>query len=79
MVVYKKKLSLNIQNTKYISFHNKNKKFEYIVPSIKLENATVERIDNIHFLGIHINETLDWNSHIDKIYNKISRYLGVQT
>ena len=33
---------------------------------IKLENATVERVDNIHFLGIHIDETLDWNSHIDK-------------
>ena len=71
------KLSLNIRKTKYIIFHNKNKKIEHIVPSIKLENATVEKIDNINFLGIHIDGTLDWNSHIDKIYNKISRYLGI--
>ena len=36
------KLSLNIQKTKYIIFHNKNK-IEHIVRSIKLENATVEK------------------------------------
>ena len=31
----------------------------------------------MHFLGIHIDETLDWNCHIDKIYYKTSRYFGI--
>ena len=69
------KLSLNVKKSKYIIFHMPQKK---INPLLLVINGTIiERVSNFDFLGLTLNEHLDWKPHIDKISNKISRSIGI--
>lgn len=69
------KLSLNIGKTKYMLFHKPGKKI--IPPKLKIDNTDIERVIEFNFLGIHINENLNWNTHTMKLGNKLSRSIGV--
>ena len=71
------KLSLNIQKTKYIIFHNQGKNINTNIPVIKIKDIFIDRVQNFNFLGVNLNENLNWNSHIDQISIKISRCLGI--
>ena len=71
------RLSLNISKTQFMIFHSKGKNINDIVPVIKLQNNPISKVSNFNFLGVTLNEKLNWNSHIDKISCKISRCLGM--
>ena len=42
-----------------------------------INNTLIERVTEFNFLGLTVNEYMNWNSHTLKIANKISRKLGV--
>ena len=42
-----------------------------------INNTLIERVTEFNFLGLTVNEYMYWNSHTQKIANKISRTLGV--
>ena len=69
------KLSLNVKKTKYMIFHKPQKR----IPSLKLilNDTNIDRVSNFDFLGITLNEHLNWKSHIDQIANRISRCIGI--
>jgi hypothetical protein len=69
------KLSLNIKKCKYMIFHTPQKRINSL--QLKIENISVERVHEFNFLGLMINENLNWKSHINKISNKISRSIGI--
>ena len=69
------KLSLNVTKTKFMVFHQPRKKFK--MPNLKLNDFQIENVDTFNFLGITIDKHLNWNAHIDKVCNKISRSLGI--
>ena len=58
----------------YMVFHNKSKNINY--PELKLFDRLIDRVENFYFLGIILNQNLNWNSHLDKISTKISRCIG---
>jgi hypothetical protein len=58
-------------------FHSAKKKIEDGEPKIKINNNPVEQCKEFDFLGITLNEHLDWKSHMDKISKKISRAIGI--
>ncbi len=68
-------LSLNVQKSKYMIFHKPQKK----VPLLHLimNDTVIEQVPNFDFLGLMLNENLNWKNHIDKIANKISRSIGI--
>ena len=70
-------LSLNLNKTKMMVFHNKQKNIEKHIPKISINGTEIERVSEFNFLGIVINENMDWSSHIFKISNKISRTIGI--
>ena len=70
------KLSLNIPKTKFMIFHHRQKNIENIIPSLFINNHPIEKVADFNFLGITVDEHLNWNSHIQKIANKISRNIG---
>ena len=37
----------------------------------------IERVQTFNFLGIMLNETLSWKSHIAMVSNKISNVIGI--
>ena len=70
------KLSLNFKKTKYIIFHSRNRR----VPNtddIHIEENVLERVPNISFLGVIMDECMNWNAHILSIKSKIARSIGI--
>ncbi len=64
------KLSLNVQKTHFMVFGAKMNKFE--INSICLGNEVIERVDHAKFLGIYIDDGLEWDQHIHYVAKKIA-------
>ena len=73
------KLSLNVSKTKWELFHPSAKKISIpnILPDLFIDNVKIERETVTKFLGVLIDENLNWKSHIDYIVNKISKTIGI--
>ena len=72
------KLSLNVQKTKFMIFHYRQRVItENDIPCLVINNTLIERVTEFNFLGLTVNEYMNWNSHIQNIANKILRILGV--
>jgi hypothetical protein len=66
---------MNVKKTKCQIFHAPQKKIIY--PKLKIGENDIEYVDNFNFLGIILNKHLKWDSHIDRIGNKISQTIGI--
>ena len=72
------KLSLNVDNTKFMIFHNRQKvKPTHDIPCLVINNTVVGRVTEFNFGGLTINEFMNWSFHSSKFANKISRTLGI--
>ena len=72
------KLSLNVQKTKFMIFHNYQRVISANeIPDLIICETKIERVRTFNFLGLTINEFVNWSAHTSKIANKISRSLGV--
>ena len=64
------KLSLNYTKTNYMIFTRKKEKFDF---NLKLDGFTLERVASTKYLGVIIDEKLNWSLHIKHIHRKLSR------
>ena len=48
-----------------------------VLPTLKINNTLLKRVDHIKFLGILFDENLTWKNHINLIENKISKSLDI--
>ena len=71
------KLSLNLKKTKYIIFCANNKSYPKHELNVKLDNQIIDQVNSTTFLGVHINQHLDWKPHINHIALKMSKSIGV--
>ena len=72
------KLSLNVQKAKLMIFHYRQRIITgNDIPRLMINNTLIELVTEFNFLGLTVNEYMNWNSHTHKIANKISRTLGV--
>ena len=69
------KLSLNVSKSKYMCFHTSNKTVNY--PNLKINNVTIDRVNDFKFLGLIISSNLKWNKHINHISIKVSKVIGI--
>lgn len=67
-------LSINTKKTKFIIFGKANNINEEIVLNHK--GSTINKVDEITYLGLKINNKLNWVSHIDYLKNKIIPLVG---
>ena len=44
---------------------------------IKIDQITIERVNNAKFLGVIINSTLSWKDHITTLCRKVSKNIGI--
>ena len=63
---------INVGKTGIKSFHNRQSKFP-IKPQVSFNKLNLEYTAEMKFLGIHITETLKWNSHVQSLANKLSK------
>ena len=66
------KLSLNINKTKCTIFHYKQKMLDTF-PNIQINNLPLNFVHHYKFLGIMIDDTLTWDTHINYLSNKLSK------
>ena len=70
------KLSLNISKTKCMLFcRSPPPENEEII--LTIYNTVIQRMKCVQFLGLHIDEKLDWHEHINKCKNKLTSALYV--
>lgn len=68
------KLSLNISKTKFILFGNRSINREV---KIKIDNVEIEQVSENKFLGVIIDNKLNWKSHINNTRSKISKTIAI--
>ena len=73
------KLSVNLSKTVYTLFHSPNQRdnLPLKLPILQLGCHQVERVTSTKFLGVILDENINWNAHIAIINNKISKVLGI--
>ena len=70
------KLSLNMDKTNYILFRTRHKA-SYCDNILNINGYPIRCVSSIKFLGVIIDEHLDWSKHISFIESKISKNIGV--
>jgi len=69
------KLSLNVGKTNYMIFtKNAGAQNNNNTNNIIIGNNEIEQKRNIKFLGVTIDENLNWHEHIANTKNKISKF-----
>ena len=73
------KLSLNVGKTKFSLFHKSGKKYSIPshLPTLKINNHDIERINTMKFLGVLLDDNLSWKEHIKYLENKIAKNIGL--
>ncbi len=69
------KLSLSVQKCKYMIFHTIRKQVHPL--QLIIDDTILERVHEFDFLELTLNEHLNWNTHINKISNKVSKSMGI--
>ena len=67
------KLSLNENKTKYTLFLKPTK----VDADLKINNVKIKRVFSMKFLGVILDQHLNWNEHIKLIENKTSKCIGI--
>jgi len=70
------KLSLNVGKTKFMIFQTPRKLLPSI-PTIKINSENVEKVTEIKFLGVFIDELMNWKFHIVNKSKVITKNLAV--
>ena len=58
-------------------FHSAQRKPQKI--EIQMDGANLEFVCNFNYLGINIDSNLTWKLHIQKVYNKVYRTIGIMS
>jgi hypothetical protein len=69
--LHRNDLIINVGKTGIMSFHNRQSKFP-IKHQASFNKLNPEYTAEMKFLGIHITETIKWNSHVQSRPNKLS-------
>ena len=69
------KRSLNIKITQYMIFTKKKKRKSYI--DLKIDGNDIHEVCKSKFLGVLIENKLNWKDHISYVSSEISRGLGM--
>ena len=69
------KLILNVSNTNLMVFGNSKHRNTTLQVSIK--NSNIKRVNVTKFLGILIDDRLNWKQHISLICSKLSKFIAI--
>ena len=64
-------LALNVDKSKFISFHSNCGVINYEKCSIKLNGKKLVPTDYVKYLGIYIDKNLKWDYHIHQLRNNL--------
>lgn len=68
-------LMINTKKTSYIVFQNRSLNLEF--PGILLDGVHLRQCHSTRFLGVMIDENLNWNEHINQLCAKLAKITGI--
>ena len=71
------RLSLNLSKTSFILFHSHRKIPPSCTPPLMIDNVLIPQITKVNFLGVIIDQNLNWKEHISQIATKLAKNIGV--
>ena len=71
------KLSLNVSKTNYVVFRTPHRPTLDQNCNIMIDNVCLERKDYVEFLGVIVDQNLNWNKQIENVSLQVSRTIGL--
>ena len=73
------KLSLNTKKTQFSLFHKSTMKdsIPLKIPKLTINDKEITRCQSVKFLGVLLDENINWKDHISTVENKISKNIGL--
>ena len=68
------KLTIYAEKTIFALFHTLNKPIPRHLNEIKTEFITIMRVKSFQYLGLTLDETLNWNKHVNEICKSLITY-----
>ena len=68
-------LTLNVKKTHFMIFHRSRMKL--VSAQMSLRNENTKQTNSIKFLGIIVDNKLNWHAHIIYIKKKVTRAIGI--
>ena len=70
------KLSLNLKKTKFMVFKPSQKRVSYDI-QLLINDYKLDQVKETVFLGVILDENLNWKSEISHVANKVSKSIGI--
>ena len=70
------KLALNIEKKNFVVFHSPAKKLTEPI-TLKFGREKITRANHVKFLGVLLDETISWRSHLVELSRKLASSVGV--
>ena len=67
------KLTLNVSKTKLMVIAGRQKLAHVEEIELLVNENTIEQTDSFKYLGVKLNETMEWSDHIDYIHSKVAK------
>ena len=71
------KLALNPTKSNFIVFHSRRLMVPENMGSVLVENAVIQRVTEVKFLGVYLDETLKFDLHVAHLVRKLSRFIAI--
>ena len=71
------RLSLNVNKTKCMIFHNSQKDISNFSLNLILNHGEIEKVSPLNFLGVILHENIHWMPHIENVACKLAKYCGL--
>ena len=70
-------LTLNTGKCHYLLFHRSRRKLPDNIPDVLLNNSILDRLSSTRYLGVYLDDNLNWSAHVGYVSRKLSRYIPV--
>ena len=70
------KLTLNLEKTNFSIFHPPRKKIPVAFDNIQVLGVTIKRVSHVRYLGILLDDKLNWGQHINFLCHKLTKILS---
>lgn len=67
------KLTINMNKTAYSIFTRPNTKVPALLNNIKMSDTTIQRVKEARYLGITLDDKLNWKTHIQQLANSLNK------
>ena len=71
------KLTVNGTKSYFTVFHTKNKDVPEELQGIEIDDIEIQRSYSVKYIGLLIDEKLNWDVHIDSLIKSLVKYFGI--